>query len=105
MSNWTQAMMRDGQGCSEGSKTYQSVQEIHSKKQHCVAVVECSLSTSLTEWQFNPTLWMKLCLIFSQINTNQTDTGGGAKQTKLKYIEQESSRKRHRRKLPTHTSP
>lgn len=51
-------------------------------KQHCAAVVERSFSASLTEWQSNATLWMKLCLISSWMQTSQIETHGEAKQTK-----------------------
>lgn len=54
------------------------------KKQHCAAVFQHSFSASLTEWQSNATLWMKLCLISSWMQTSQIDTHGYAKQTKQK---------------------
>lgn len=61
----------------------QSVKEfLFSLKQHCAAVLECS--ASLTEWQSNATLWIKLCLISSWMPTSQIETHGEAKQEKLK---------------------
>lgn len=70
------------------------------KKQHCAAVVERSFSASLTEWQSNATLWMKLCLISSWMQTSQIDTHGKANKGKLK---QENSGKAAHSDNPTYT--
>lgn len=51
-------------------------------KQHCAAVGEGSFSAHLTEWQSNATLWMKLCLISSWMQTSQIDTHREVRQVK-----------------------
>lgn len=85
--NWTQAMSRVQVG-GELFKTEQNISQSVKRffffflKLHCAA--ECSFSASLTKWQSDATLWMKLCLISSQTKTSQIHTRGEAKQTKLK---------------------
>lgn len=80
----------------------QSVKELlFSLKQHCAAVLECS--ASLTEWQSNATLWIKLCLISSWMPTSQIETHGEAKQEKLKKnrkIQKESQKQAAHSSIP-----
>lgn len=52
----------------------QSVCKCFFFKQHCAAVVECSYGMTLTEWQSYATLWMKLCLISSWMQSSQIHT-------------------------------